>query len=77
LFTLLRDLFRAVEAFCSGWQAGDSPRLSGAKANPKIFVIRMTRDIWNDAMHSYTWRVVFRFWKSLRKRAPWTQSNYT
>lgn len=77
LFTLLRDLFRAVEAFCSGWQAGDSPRLSGAKANPKIFVIRMTRDIWNDAMHSYTWRVVFRFWKSLRKRPPWTQSNYT
>jgi glycosyltransferase involved in cell wall biosynthesis len=76
-FSLLRGLIRAVEAFCSGWQAGDSPRLSGAKANPKIFVIRMTRDIWNDAMHSYTWRVVFRFWKSLRKRAPWTQSNYT
>ena len=76
-FSLLRGLIRAVEAFCSGLRVGDLPRLSGTEANPKIFVIRLTRNIWNYALYNYTWRGVFRIWKSLRKRTPWPQTYYT
>lgn len=69
IFPLLRNLFLSVKAYHSGWHTGDTPELSKAEDDQKLFVVRLSRQLWKQILHDSRWRVVLRIWRSLRKRS--------